>query len=663
MKTHARVPVLIAVLSLFLLAAPRESSSQEAGTVEETPAAVEPSAPEKEKAPARGDEIIVIATKSDINKRETGASVTIITEKELEQRGEETVIGALRDVPGLNIVQESVFGGKASVFIRGGKSGNVLVLIDGVEANDPSNPDRSYDFANLTTDNVERIEILRGPQSTLYGSDATGGVINIITKKGSGKPRLSIKAEAGTYSTFKGSMSVYGGTDEANYSFAVARTDAKGFSQAAKDPEAAAEPEKDGYANTIFSSRMGFRVLGNSWIDFALRYNDSEADIDDGSFLDDPNNMLYTKNLTSVAAFEQPIAKWWKHSISVSYADNDRKQRDEGDSVTPTESIDSWFQGNQKKAEWQHNFQTGEFNEVTGGVAYKKESMSLLDYSDFGFGPSASQMDLTSVDTYGYYLQDHLKLLDSFFATAGVRIDDHETFGTNTSYQVNGSYIIPLINTRLKGLYGTGFKAPSLYQLYAPIYGNADLKPEESASYEFGFEQPLWGERVVIEGTYFNARYTNMFGFDSSFKTINIGKVDTRGIEAAAMFTVLDSLRLDGVYTYTEAEDKTTGEQLVRRPEHQGSINVNWMFIRGGNINLGMIYVGKRKDVWYDSTFTEHEVTLDDYFTIDLNASYWVTSFLQVFGKVINLSDEDYQAVVGYNTPGRSYYAGVKGAF
>jgi vitamin B12 transporter len=425
---------------------------------QETPT-VEPAPEEK----ASIGEVVVTATKSNINKRETGASVTIITEKEIEQRGKANVIDLLKDVPGLTIVREADFGGKANVFIRGAKSGNTLILIDGVESNDPSAIDRSFDFANLTADNVERIEVLRGPQSLLYGSDATGGVIDIITKRGKGKPSFTVKAEAGSYSTFRESVSVNGGSDDAYYSFAASRTDSKGFSQADRAPGASLDPEKDGYYNTTLSSRLGMRVLNDAWLDFALRYTDAKADLDDGGYPDDPNYRAYTKNLSARASFDQPLTEWWSHNLSVMYLDTLRRYKDSTHDAPALEETTSWYQGNQKKAEWRNTFTMGSLNKIIAGAEYRIDEVSLYNfsYSDDGLGnprsvwESEDKMKAKRLESRGAYVVDHLRLFERWFTTAGVRVDAHEKFGTPLSWQANSSFLLPVTNTRLKALYGT----------------------------------------------------------------------------------------------------------------------------------------------------------------------------------------------------------------
>ncbi len=626
--------------------------------------------PEAKQHEFSNNEIVVTATKSKINRRETGASVTIITDKELEQRGKENVIDALKDVPGLTITQNSVFGGMAGVYMRGGKSGNVLVLVDGVEVNDPSNPDRSFDFSNITTDNIERIEIIRGPQSMLYGSDATGGVINIITKKGSGDPKLGISFEGGSYSTFKESLSLRGGSERSNYSFSLARTDSKGIPKARDIAGSGStlKPAHKSYENTTLSSRLGMNPFGKSWVNFSLRYTDALTHVPEDAYYEDPDRKNYSKTLSAMLDFYQPVFDWWSHTLSLSYAKVQRKDIDKpnaGD-MGSFVSANSWFEGSIRKVDWQHNFTMGSINEINAGIDVKEERGSSLSYYDMGFGPATDVLPEKALTTVGYYLQDQIKLWKRFFTTGGVRLDHHELFGNTVNYKVSTSIIVPYVETQLKANYGTAFKSPSISQLYDPYSGNADLKEEKNISYDAGFEQPVFGRFLTLGAVYFHNRYKDMISFNPAppFQNINIGKVETQGVEATLNMVPVKNLVIAAFYTYTKTEDLKKKEQLLRRPEHQGGLNINWTFLEKANLNFNMTYVGKKKDYWYNySSYTTVYVTDDDYLLFDLVASYTVMNDITIYGKIENLTNEDYQTVAGYNTPGRSYYGGVRASF
>jgi len=623
---------------------------------------------EKEKTKSRVfrlDDVVVSATKTEIDPKETGASISIIEEEQVENRGERSVIEALHSVPGLTVYRQGAPGGVSTLFIRGADSKNMLVLIDGVEVNDPSGIDRSFDFANLTTDNIERIEVIRGAQSTLYGSDATGGIINIITKKGKGKPSLTLKAEAGSYNSFRESLTVNGGSDDAHYSFGIARIDTKGFSTAAREPGTSGHMDEDGYTNTTFSGRTGYRITDSTWLTHVLRYTDADAELDDGAYYDDPNYAQSSKQISSALSLDQELFIWWSHKIILSYMNIERRYEDKTDDAEPSEFTKSWYEGTHHKAEWQHIFSIGDVDEITMGAEMQENSTTSTTYSDIGFGASTDQFDERDIWERAAYIQNHLKLMNRIFAIAGIRYNDHETFGNEITYSLSGSIISPLLDTRLKGNYATGFRAPVMTQIYDTAYttGNPDLKPETSITWDIGISQPIMNGKFIFEVTYFETEYKNKIDINDAFtQYINKEEVITKGIECALHFAPADTLSFDAAYTYLPiAKDMENYERLIRRPRHQGSLHTNWKFLPGGNLNLGINYMGKRDDAWYDeSIFDTRDVKMDEYYTIDISTSYWLLESIQVFGRIENMLNEDYEFPIGYNTPGRSYYAGLK---
>ncbi len=599
------------------------------------------------------EKIIVTATKTESYQATVGSSSTVITAKELEKTGKRTVQEVLRNVPGVSVMQSGAFGGSASVYLRGSKPGHTLVIIDGIEVNDPMSTDRSFDFADLTVDNVERIEVVRGPQSTLYGSDAIGGVINIITKKGKGKPKWEISSEGGSHNTFKESIGLSGSTKKINYSFMASRLDSDGISKARDGSE------KDGYENLTLSSRLGYKVLGDADLNLIFRYTDAETDMDDGAFEDDPNYTMWKKYLASKLEFNQTLKPWWNHKLSFSYSDTRRKYRDEKDTVDTTEDMQSWYKGDNKKFEWQNNFSPVNWDTLTGGFEYEEERGSSFSRNVL---LGDSRFDRKTVDNKGYYLQNQLKIWETLFITPSLRIDDHQLFGTETTYKISSAYFIKPIGTRLKANWGTGFKAPSLYQLYSS-YGNPSLKPDESKSYDFGFEQNLWDNKVSFGATYFHNDFKNMVDFDLNqasptyYKYINIGRAETEGFELESSFKPMEDLKIGLNYTYTDTKDKDTGKKLAKRPENQISLNINWVFFEKANFNLRTIYVGHN---WNDTANTQK---VKPYTKVDLSTSYDLTNNFSIFGKIENLFDRRYEEIRGYATFGRSFYAGAKVTF
>ncbi|MDD5465126.1 MAG: TonB-dependent receptor [Candidatus Omnitrophica bacterium] len=595
------------------------------------------------------EKIIVTATRTEASQYSTGSSATVITAEEVGQTGKDEFSDLLRDVPGVTVSQSGSIGGLTNVYLRGSKPGHTLVMVDGVELNDPMSTDRSFDFSNLTMDNIERIEVIRGPQSALYGSDAMAGVINIITKKGRGKPEFSSSFEGGAHNTFRENLTSSGNIDKFNYSLSVSRLDSGGISAAAGGSE------KDPYHNNAISSRIGYKVFDNSELSLVARYTNSKTSIDNGAYDDDPNDTLWSKDLATRLAFDQAINYWWNHCLSFSYNDVRRKGRNDKDPSHPDDYSSDWYKGNIKKVEWQHNISPAKWNTLTAGFEYERESGSSYYESDSSFGPFLSKQDRKSVDNKGYYFQDQFKFWEKLFITPGLRIDDHELFGAETTYKISAAYLIPQTGTRLKGNWGTGFKAPSLYQLYSS-YGDTSLKPDKSRSYDFGFEQSFFKDKLSFDLAYFHNDFRNLVDYDyNTNKYKNIGRASTKGFEVGAKFSPVENLTIGGNFTYTDTQDKETGLELLRRPKRQFNFDLNWGFLPNANLNLGLNHVGSRKDYVY--------ITDKSYTIVRLASSYNVTKNFQIFGRIENLFDKEYQEVNGYATLGRSFYGGIKGKF
>ena len=603
--------------------------------------------------------VIVSATKTETYQAEIGSSTTVITADDIKKTGKRTVQGVLRDVAGLTVMQSGGVGGQTSVYLRGAGAGQTLVMIDGVEVNDPISTDRSFDFANLTTNNIERIEIVRGPQSTLYGSDAMAGVINIITQKGTGKLKVEGYFEGGSHNTFRESFGLSGtALDKLDYSFSATRLDSAGISRAHNGSE------NDPYHNTALSTKLGYKVFDNAELSLSVNYTDARISTDYGGNQDVSDYTSWSKDLSTKFAFDQSINSWWTHTLSFSYHDIRRKDRKNWEPVYYYTTIADWYKGNNKKVEWQHNISPVKWNIFTAGFEYEDESGSSYYESTSSDGPYSSKQDRKSVNNYGYYFQDQLKVGDKLFITPGIRIDDHELFGTKTTYKVSAAYLIPQTGTRLKANWGTGFKAPTLYQLYDASYGNISLRPEESKSYDFGFEQSFFKNRVSFGLIYFHNDFKNLIDwvttdpiYYSTGEYINIGKAMTKGFEIGVKIRPLENLTVGANFTYTDTKNKETGLTLARRPENQANFNVDWAFLPNANLNFGMNYMGKRRD-------SDYNTVSDKAYTIfRIAASYDITKNFQVFSRIENLFDRKYQEVYGYETLGRSFYAGIKGSF
>jgi len=614
---------------------------------------------EKEKqTPPLQYEVVVTATRLETPAKEIASSVTVISKEDLERMKKTTVLEALQEVLGVSIIQNGPPGAAASVFLRGANSEHTLVMMDGVELNDPISPSRSFDLAHLTLDNIERIEILRGPQSTLYGSDALGGVVNIITRKGEGKPQFHLSTYGGSYGTFAGTAGISGSADKIHYSLGASRFQTNGFSAASTSYEG--NEEKDGYRNSTLSGRLVYNPLDNLGFDFTVRTIDTETDIDysGGKDGDDPN---YIQNYDALFLKGQVrtllLKNRWEQKLNLSFVDYDRKHVNSPDDVYPY-SENSEYKSKLWKLDWQHNLFLHETNTLTTGVEYQQEE-----------GESESLREKTH--TTGFYLQDQIRVASQFFATVGVRIDKHSQFGASTTSRLALTYFIEKTETKIKATRGTGFKSPSLYQLYAPgIFfwddfmpiGNTELNPEKSTGWDIGVEQQLLGGKVLLGVTYFYNDYKDLINFDSLQGYMNIGKAESKGTEILIQARPFDDMLINATYTRTEAKDKDTDADLLRRPKHKLTANLNYSFLKKGNLNLSFIFIGERDDMDF-STWPSTRLTLSSYSLLNAALSFNFASSFQIFCRLDNIFNEEYEMVKGYGTPGFSVYGGVNFTF
>lgn len=606
---------------------------------------------EKDTAEEAAEEIIVVATRTPQPAERVANSVSVITGEELRQSQATTVYDALRSVIGLDIVRMGGPGGVTSAFLRGTESKHTLVLIDGIEMNDPSTPNRAFDFNALTVDNVERIEILRGPQSVLYGSDAIGGVINIVTKKGKGKAQTSLTTEYGSFDSLREAATISGGNDFINYSAALSHSTTRGISSA---DSRNGNKEKDGYENTTFSSRLGITPSERLSLDMFLRYSQANIDLDTFDFFtstlkDDPNNLLQNDRLhLRTQATLWAIPDVWEQVLGVSYGRTKRTNDDDPDVTFPWTRIRSRFEGRTLKADWLHHFHFGDANILTAGLETEREKAeSFYDYSGSVslFGPEKARMN-------SFFLQDQINIADCFFTTLGVRRDRHQEFGSETTYRVASAYLIRDIGTKFKGSWATGFRAPTLSDLYDPFAGNRDLEAEKSKGWDLGVEQSLFDKRVNVGVTYFRNRIDDLLVYDFSTWTMNnVGKAETHGFESSISYKPVAKLALWAQHTYTDAEDKTNNTKLLRRPEDKYQAGVRYRPTKNADVDLRLRYVGHRLDVG--------GVKLDSYTVVDLAVSRRIGSHCCVLARVENMFDRNYEEADGYGAPGIGIYGGL----
>ncbi len=615
-------------------------------------------------------DVVITATKTNTSIMEIASSVTVISEAELEKSHSNFVIDVLAEQPGLSIAQQGGAGKLARVFIRGANPHHTLILVDGVEVNDPGSVSNAFDFGNLPTSNIERIEILRGPQSTLYGSDALAGVISIFTKKGEGKPKFLISAEGGSYNSYKLNTALNGQLGKFDYALNYSQFRTDGFSAA---NEKYGNTEKDMYRANYINGRIGVAPLDNMNFNIIFNYSKNKAGLDQNTILNIDKKDIYGDDPNFISNFEQSLIKingsislfdeFWTQNLSASTVKMISKTTDETDAAHPNMSSLNYFTGNRFKIDWQNNLKLSGNHTVVVGFETETEKA----YSDYlsvsEWGPYSSVIPGSKATTLGVYLEHQSGLFDSFFSTVGIRLDKHDKFGSEVTYRIAPAYFLRLTDTKFKATYGTGFKSPSLYYLYEPMYGNPDLKPELSKGWDAGIDQFLFNYFLNIGVTYFQNDFSNLIGYDANFKTINIDKAETRGVEISLSTASFYNFIFKANYTYMDTKDKSTGKddsgkELLRRPRNKVAISLSY---DDKNINclMEVVNVGKRTDKDF-GVYPVARVNLKAYTLLNLSLSYQLVKNLNLYGKIDNILNEDYEEVLFYGTPGRSFYGGIK---
>ena len=594
--------------------------------------------------------IVITATRIPTPELDVASSVSVVTADEIAARQERTFAELLKDIPGLNVVQQGGPGAETSVFMRGTNSNHTKVLVDGIDVSDPSNVNAAFDFGQLLTQGIDRVEVLRGPQSGLYGSDAIGGVINVITKAGSGPMQLSASVEGGTFSSFNQAAAASGSQGAFHYSANVAHLHVGATPVTPLDLLAPGEPRNDDYYdNFTVASKLGFDLTPDLDLGLVARYTNTHLRYTGEDFSTFPALPAAQQSASNT---DQYYGRASAHLVSLDGRLNQTLgvayTRNQTTTLQPQipESLNT---GKRLKVDWQ------------GAIRISSAHSLLLGLEDARDEISAPILASTRIASAYVELQSQLGA--HWFSALNARYDDNDRFGSKLTYRIAPTWVSSVSGTKLKASVGTGFKAPTLSELFQSFppffFANPDLQPETSVGYDLGIEQGLGGGRVRIGATWFYNRIRDLIATDVTGTTYaNVGRASTDGVEGFVAYQPVKQLTLRLDYTYTEATDDLLHQELLRRPKHKGNLNATWQATDALLLNASVLTVSS----WVDGNrdFSIPRLDAPGYTTVNLAASFALSRQLAVFGRIENLLDRHYENPVGFLQPRMGVFAGIR---
>ncbi|MEG3165340.1 TonB-dependent receptor [Sphingomonas sp. PB2P19] len=613
---------------------------------------------------AEGNVIVVTASRSGDGTqiRDLPASITVIDDETLQLRQTRILSDVLRNVPGVAVNRVGGVGGLTQVRIRGSESNHVLVLIDGIEASDPYQGE--FDFGTLIADQAAKVEVLRGQQSALYGSDAIGGVIQYITLTGREAPGSSVRAEGGSFGTASGSARVAGASDTIDYALSSSLYRADGTPTARGGTRDVGSTSIGASAKASWTPSAMFKLTGVGRYSYTDALSNNTA-LDGPLFgytVDSPGVHYRNDAFYGLVRADLTLADGhWTNALTGQFADTTRKSYTDA-------GLDFGDTGQRYKGSFESSYRldTGRLvSRITGAVDFEREQFRNTTPSDFAF------QGRRSTENWGFVGQ-YEGTIDALTVGASVRRDENNRFDDTTTYRLQAGYRLPF-GLRARGAYGTGVKNPGYFELYGysdgRYIGNPNLKPEKSKGWEAGLDQEIAGGRATIGATYFDSKlenevYTDYPAPDYVATPANRDTLSRQhGVEVFASARPIDQLRFDLAYTYLHAREDGTVE--VRRPKHIASVNTT-VFSADKRFSgtLTVRYNGRQDDVAYtDPSYLPVRVSLQEYVLVNLNADYRLSDRLSVFGRIENLANEQYEEVFSFATPGRAAYGGIRANF
>jgi vitamin B12 transporter len=613
--------------------------------------------------------VVVTANRIEQPLSRVGDSVTVISGQEQRRSQKTSVSDLLATTPGVTVARNGGLGGSTTLRIRGAESDQTVVLIDGVKINDPSQASGGFNFGDLLTSEYAQIEVLRGPQSTLWGSQAIGGVVNIVTSTPEGPLAGALSAEGGSHETALVRAHAQAGGERFAWRVAGNYLTTDGISSFDRD---LGGRERDSYRNVGFNARGIYHITANASAEVRSTWSDGRSEYDGfpaPTFrLADVPEYGTTEELVTYAGLNlAALDGRLENRIGFSYTDTDRLNIDPSSPVPVT--FDAY--GRNKRWEYQGTLQISDAIGAILGLESERSELSSASPTTFDPNPTPLRGEVQLDSAYAQLTMTPIEVLT---LTAGVRHDDHDTFGNHTTARTSAAWSVTP-STILRATYGEGFKAPTLFQLYSQ-YGNLDLDAEQAEAWDAGVEQRLFANKVTVAATYFRRDTTDMIDFVSCFDEIvparcqaqpdgyydNVQQAEAKGVELSLAAQLTERLAFNANYTSMESENAARdsdnfGRSLARRPNQTANALISYEWPLGLTTAVAVQHAGRS----YDNV--ANTVVLDSYTLVDFRASYAVSKSLEVFGRIENAFDQDYETIRRYGTLGRTFYGGLRQSF
>lgn len=584
-------------------------------------------------------EVVITATRFPKKVSETGKVISVISKTDISHAAGKDLAQLLNEQAGIIINSAYSNPGKdKSIFLRGAKSDYTVLLINGVPVSDPSGAGGAFDIRLFPIEQIERIEILKGAQSTLYGSDAIAGVINIITKKGGDKPfGVYGGISSGSYNTFKAGAGIGGAADGASYNIGFTHYKTDGISEA-EDTTAAKSFDKDGFTQNAFNADFDAKLAKGLHIKPYFRYSYFKGDYDAGSFTDGDGKYTAQLLTTGVRATYQ----FGKGTLNAFY-DYDEIDRSFSDTYGTYP-----YAGNKKTIELYGNYSFGNHIQLLAGIHYNKQKMN-----DSAATPKNPTVELTSP-----YLSFFLRNLGGFNLELGGRYNRHSGYGNNFTWSINPSYTLSS-TVKIFANYASAFKAPSLSSLYGPYSANPNLKPEESTTLEAGIQATILKGVLDARMVYFNREIKNVIIYGPNFYMVNLDKQKDHGLEIEPTLYIGKKITIKISYAFVDGKVTTqhngkdsTYSNLIRRPKHSIGANIGYQVTPHFYVSTQISNYSKRSDLFFDmNTYTQQPVTLSAYTLWNAYAEYaFLKKHLRLFVDLKNITGTKFTEVYGYST-------------